>query len=51
MGVLVQSEAGLHEEWDDSVLPKEEIEARLQRKAEAIIKRARTMAYAYSQQV
>ncbi|XP_057483657.1 protein IQ-DOMAIN 14-like [Actinidia eriantha] len=46
-----QSEAGLHEEWDDSVLPKEEIEARLQRKAEAIIKRARTMAYAYSQQL
>ncbi|GFS45944.1 hypothetical protein Acr_00g0099120 [Actinidia rufa] len=45
------SEAGLHEEWDDSVLPKEEIEARLQRKEEAIIKRARTMAYAYSQQL
>ncbi|PSS34834.1 Protein IQ-DOMAIN like [Actinidia chinensis var. chinensis] len=48
---MSQSEAGLHEEWDDSVLTKEEIEARLRRKAEAIIKRERTMAYAYSQQL
>ncbi|XP_027345659.1 protein IQ-DOMAIN 14 isoform X2 [Abrus precatorius] len=44
------SEAG-HEEWDDSLLTKEEIEARLQRKVEAIIKRERAMAFAYSHQL
>ncbi|KAF7150932.1 hypothetical protein RHSIM_Rhsim02G0084500 [Rhododendron simsii] len=46
-----QSEAGLHEDWDDSVLTKEEIEARLQRKAEALTKRERVMAYSYSHQL
>ncbi|KAH7858659.1 hypothetical protein Vadar_026383 [Vaccinium darrowii] len=46
-----QSEAGLHEDWDDSVLTKEEIEARLQRKVEAMIKRERAMAYSYSHQL
>ncbi|KAL0289933.1 UNVERIFIED_CONTAM: protein IQ-DOMAIN 14 [Sesamum angustifolium] len=45
------TEAGLNEDWDDSVLTKEEIEARLRRKVEAIIKRERAMAYAYSHQV
>ncbi|KAL6976133.1 IQ-domain [Sarracenia purpurea var. burkii] len=46
-----QSEAGVHEDWDDSLLTKEEIEARLQRKVEATIKRERAMAYAYSNQL
>ncbi|KAB2062483.1 hypothetical protein ES319_A10G155000v1 [Gossypium barbadense] len=44
------SETG-NEDWDDSVLPKEEIEARMQRKVEAVIKRERAMAYAYSHQL
>ncbi|KAL4281171.1 hypothetical protein GQ457_03G041250 [Hibiscus cannabinus] len=37
--------------WDDSVITKEEREARKQRKVEAAIKRKRGMAYAYSNQV
>lgn len=37
-------------EWDDSTLTKEEIEARMQRKFDAIVKRERAMAYAYSHQ-
>ncbi|KAF8086057.1 hypothetical protein N665_0636s0029 [Sinapis alba] len=41
------SEAG-NDNWDDSVLTKEERDARLQRKIDAIIKRERYMAYAYS---
>ncbi|MBA0681288.1 hypothetical protein Goari_023105 [Gossypium aridum] len=45
-----QSETG-NENWDDSLLTKEEIEARMQRKVEAVIKRERAMAYAYSHQV
>ncbi|GFP93288.1 protein iq-domain 14 [Phtheirospermum japonicum] len=45
------SEAGKNENWDDSVLTKEEIEARLRKKAEAIMKRERAMAYAYSHQL
>lgn len=45
------SEAGNGEEWDDSVLTKEEVDARLQRKVEAVIKRERAMAYAYSSQL
>ncbi|KAF2300351.1 hypothetical protein GH714_012296 [Hevea brasiliensis] len=44
------SEAG-NEDWDDSLLTKEEIEARLQRKVNAAIKRERAMAYAYSHQL
>ncbi|XP_019422074.1 PREDICTED: protein IQ-DOMAIN 14-like isoform X4 [Lupinus angustifolius] len=40
-----------HENWDDSLLTKEEIEARLQRKVEAILKRERAMAFAYSHQL
>ncbi|KAJ4969242.1 hypothetical protein NE237_015943 [Protea cynaroides] len=45
------SETGYSEEWDDSVLTKEEIEARLQRKLDAVIKRERALAYAYSNQL
>ncbi|KAK1287714.1 Protein IQ-DOMAIN 14 [Acorus calamus] len=48
---FTQSEAGQHEEWDDSVLTKEEMEARMRRKVEAIIKRERALAYAYSHQL
>ncbi|KAJ8755276.1 hypothetical protein K2173_019074 [Erythroxylum novogranatense] len=43
------SETG-NEDWDDSLLTKEEIEARMQRKVEAVVKRERQMAYAYSHQ-
>ncbi|XP_076944623.1 protein IQ-DOMAIN 13-like [Bidens hawaiensis] len=39
------------EHWDDSLITKEEREARLQRKADALIKRERAMAYAYSHQL
>lgn len=49
--MLVQSEAGNREYWDDTVHTKEEREARLQRKAEAAIKRERARAYAFSHQV
>ncbi|PKI69809.1 protein IQ-DOMAIN 14 [Punica granatum] len=44
-------EAGNDEHWDDSLLTKEEVEVRLQRKVEAVIKRERAMAYAYSHQL
>ncbi|CAH8358946.1 unnamed protein product [Eruca vesicaria subsp. sativa] len=44
------SEAG-NDHWDDSVLTKEERDARSQRKTDAIIKRERSMAYAYSHKV
>ncbi|KAH9620809.1 hypothetical protein KSS87_003659 [Heliosperma pusillum] len=37
-------------DWDDSTLTKEEIEARMQKKFDAILKRERAMAYAYSHQ-
>ncbi|KAL0368691.1 UNVERIFIED_CONTAM: protein IQ-DOMAIN 14 [Sesamum calycinum] len=42
------SEAGQNEDWDDSLLTKEEVEERLRKKVEAVIKRERAMAYAYS---
>jgi hypothetical protein len=45
------SEAGNDDDWDDSLLTKEEVEVRLQRKVEAIVKRERAMAYAYSHQL
>lgn len=48
---LNQSEAGQHDDWDDSLLTKEEMEARMQRKVEALFKRERAMAYAYSHQL
>ncbi|XP_010506262.1 PREDICTED: protein IQ-DOMAIN 14-like [Camelina sativa] len=44
------SEAG-NDNWDDSVLTKEERDARSLRKTEAIIKRERSMAYAYSRKL
>ncbi|XP_019175267.1 PREDICTED: protein IQ-DOMAIN 14 [Ipomoea nil] len=45
------TEAGNHENWDDSTLTKDEIEERWRRKVEAVIKRERAMAYAYSHQL
>ncbi|KAL8479273.1 hypothetical protein ACS0TY_026220 [Phlomoides rotata] len=44
-------EAGNNGDWDDSVLTKEEREARLRKKVEAVVKRERAMAYAYSHQL
>ncbi|KAF5194434.1 Iq-domain [Thalictrum thalictroides] len=44
------SEIGQSDEWDDSVLTKEEIDARMQRKVEALMKRERILAYANSHQ-
>ncbi|XP_073123253.1 protein IQ-DOMAIN 13-like [Henckelia pumila] len=46
-----QFEGGRNEDWDDSVLTKEEVEVRSQRKVEAVMKRERAMAYAYSNQL
>lgn len=48
---VMQSEAEANEEWDDSMLTKEEVDARMRRKVEAVIKRERALAYAYSHQV
>ncbi|KAL5998034.1 IQ-domain [Asimina triloba] len=45
------SETDQQEDWDYSLLTKEEIEARMQRKVEAVIKRERALAYAYSHQL
>ncbi|GAA0157994.1 hypothetical protein LIER_15131 [Lithospermum erythrorhizon] len=42
---------GNNEEWDDSVLTKEERAERLRKRAEAVIKRERGMSYAYSNQL
>lgn len=47
----MQSEMGNNDDWDTSLLTKEEVEARMQKKVEAVIKRERAMAYAYSHQV
>ncbi|XP_075486955.1 protein IQ-DOMAIN 13-like [Primulina tabacum] len=44
-------ESGHNEDWNDSVLTKKEVEARSQRKVEAVMKRERAMAYAYSHQL
>ncbi|KAK4804735.1 hypothetical protein SAY86_004552 [Trapa natans] len=44
----IASEAGNREDWDYSLLTKEEVEARLRRKVDAVIKRQRATAYAYS---
>ena len=46
-----EANTGGNDHWDDSVLTKEERDARSQRKADAIIKRERSMAYAYSHKV
>ncbi|KAM3375811.1 protein IQ-DOMAIN 13 [Capsicum galapagoense] len=45
------TEAGNHDNWDNSMLTKDEVEARRREKVEAGIKRERAMAYAYSHQV
>ncbi|KAK9932175.1 hypothetical protein M0R45_019423 [Rubus argutus] len=45
------SEMGNNDDWDTSLLTKEEVEARMQKKVEAVIKRERAMAYAYSHQL
>jgi len=39
------------EQWDDSPQSKEEVEASLQQKQEAAMRRERALAYAYSHQV
>ncbi|CAL9060571.1 unnamed protein product [Musa banksii] len=49
--VAHQTEAGGYGEWDDSLLTKDEEEARMRRKVEAVIKRERALAYAYSHQL
>ncbi|CAN1194473.1 Protein IQ-DOMAIN 13 [Linum perenne] len=51
LGKWSQVSEGQNDDWDDSVLTKEEIEARTQRKIDAAIKRERAMAYAYSHQL
>ncbi|XP_022887776.1 protein IQ-DOMAIN 14-like [Olea europaea var. sylvestris] len=45
------TKAGQNEDWDDSLLTKEEIETRIRKKVEAVIKKERSMAYAYSHQL
>lgn len=45
------SEAGINEDWDESVITKEERDARTRRKMEAIINRERAMAFAYPHQL
>ncbi|KAK4487270.1 hypothetical protein RD792_006125 [Penstemon davidsonii] len=45
------SEVGNNEDWNDSSLTKEEVDARSRKKVEAAIKRERAMAYAYSHQL
>ncbi|KAG8054357.1 hypothetical protein GUJ93_ZPchr0001g32214 [Zizania palustris] len=37
--------------WDDSLLSRDEVDARMKRKVEAVIKRERALAYAYSHQL
>lgn len=39
------------DDWDDSVQSKEQIEANLQSKQEAAVRRERALAYAFSHQV
>ncbi|KAH7663878.1 IQ motif EF-hand binding site domain-containing protein [Dioscorea alata] len=46
-----QLEAEGHEGWEDSTLTKDEIDVRMRRKVEAVIKRERALAYAYSHQL
>nr|CAD1838962.1 unnamed protein product [Ananas comosus var. bracteatus] len=49
--IAYQLEAEGHNGWDDSILTKEEVEARTRRKVEAVTKRERGIAYAYSHQL
>ncbi|KAF8369284.1 hypothetical protein HHK36_032707 [Tetracentron sinense] len=51
VNTAVLSETGQQEEWDDSLLTKEEIKGRLQKKVEAVMKKERAVAYAYSHQL
>ncbi|XP_073307970.1 protein IQ-DOMAIN 13-like [Primulina huaijiensis] len=46
-----QFKGGRNDDWNESVLTKKEVEARSQRKVEAVMKRERAMAYAYSHQL
>lgn len=39
------------EDWDDSTQSKEQVEAKLQSRQEAAIRRERALAYAFSHQV
>ncbi|XP_039009466.1 protein IQ-DOMAIN 14-like [Hibiscus syriacus] len=48
---FIQAFVAGNEDWDDSLLTKEEIEARMQRKVEAVVKRERAIPYAYSHQL
>ena len=51
MAYAMQSEAEAHEQWVNSMLTKEEVDARMRRKVEAVLKRERALTYAYSHQV
>lgn len=44
----LRSEAGDNENWDCSTLTKDQVDQRRRRKVEAVMKRERAMAYAYS---
>ncbi|XP_059298936.1 protein IQ-DOMAIN 14-like [Lycium ferocissimum] len=44
------TEAGNHDDWDNSTLTKDEVDARRREKVEAAIKRERAMTYAHSHQ-
>ncbi|CAL9150283.1 unnamed protein product [Musa hybrid cultivar] len=46
-----QTEEEGREEWDHSVLTREALEARMRNKVEAVIKRERALAYAYTHQL
>ncbi|WMV34101.1 hypothetical protein MTR67_027486 [Solanum verrucosum] len=45
------TEAGNHDDWNNSMLTKDEVEARRREKVEAVMKRERAMSYAYSHQL
>ncbi|CAA0814490.1 IQ-domain 3 [Striga hermonthica] len=47
---LGKSRASVKEDWDDSIQSKEQIEASLQHKQEAAMRRERALAYAYTHQ-
>lgn len=42
------NELSQNQDWDDSMLTKEEVDARRHKKVEAVVKRERAMAYSYS---
>ncbi|KAK8961022.1 Protein IQ-DOMAIN 14 [Platanthera guangdongensis] len=49
--VTNQLESEAQDDWDDSMMTKEEKEASVKRKAEAVMKRERSLAYAHSHQL